>query len=226
MVLSMRLQRGVPVAGVEPELARSIARACHDRWSPLGQISYEVRVAPQELAPLVGQLEQAGFLESRSGPHTAGGERAWNTTLAGGALTMASFLRPITRAKADALLAGVLERAAAYNSDDTKPYRITEIAVFGSYIRPDVTDFGDLDLAVTFGPRRPDSDSTDALLAHAHASGRRFNTFLDRLFFSREELLRTLRARSGYINVHIEDIARFTDSSRVVFTADAASPGR
>lgn len=30
---------------------------------------------------------------------------------------MASFLKPITRAKAEALLAGVLQRAAAYNSD-------------------------------------------------------------------------------------------------------------
>jgi hypothetical protein len=216
----MRLQRGVLVAGVEPELARSIARSCHDRWSELDQIAYEVRVAPSDLAPLATQLEQAGFLEGR--PASRSGQREWNTTLAGGALTMASFLKPISRAKAEVLLAGVLERASAYNADETKPHLITEIAVFGSYLRPEVTELGDLDLAVTYGPRSPDSDSSDALLAHAHASGRRFGTFLDRLLFSREELLRILRARSGYINVHTEDIARFTDSSRVVFTAGTA----
>ena len=41
---------------------------------------------------------------------------------------MASCLKPITRAKADTLLAGVLERAAAHNADHSKPYFLTEIA--------------------------------------------------------------------------------------------------
>jgi len=37
---------------------------------------------------------------------------------------MASFAKPITRARADALLAGVLERAAAYDATTTSLSRI------------------------------------------------------------------------------------------------------
>lgn len=215
----MRLQRGVSVGGVEPELARAIARCCHDRWSTPAQIAYGVRVDESAVAPMLEGLAMAGFLDSRAGTRPSDGGREWNTTLSGGALTMASFLKPISRTRADTLLAGVLQRVAAYNEDDTKPYVITEIAVFGSYVRPEVEKLGDLDLAVSSAPRQPGSDSTEVKLAFAGASGRRFRTFIDRLFWAREDLLRTLRARSGYIKVHTEDISRFTDESRIVYSS-------
>ena len=39
----MRLQRGRPVAGVDPELARNIARACHNHWSSTAAIAEQAR---------------------------------------------------------------------------------------------------------------------------------------------------------------------------------------
>lgn len=216
----MRLKRGVDVGGVEPELARSIARACHDRWSHIERIAHDVHLSPGDLAPLLAGLLEAGFLESR--PAARGSAVEWNTTLAGGSLTMASFLKPISRVKAETILAAVLDRAAGYNDDDAKPYVITEITVFGSYLRSDAAELGDLDLAVTYTPRQPDSADSAALLQFAHASGRRFDTFVAELFWAREDLLRTLRARSGYLNIHTEDVTRFTDQTKVVYRHDAA----
>jgi len=84
---------------------------------------------------MLGRLKEAGFLQSRAAPHAQNPGLEWNTTMTGGALTMASFLKPINRSRADALLAGVLDRAAAYNDEAGKPYLISEIAVFGSYLR-------------------------------------------------------------------------------------------
>ena len=129
----MRLQRGTPVAGVALETARNIARACHDHWRTTTAIPDRVRVPAAQLTELLERLTDAGYLQRRDGRHSARAE--WNTTITGGALTMASFLKPISRDRAEKLLAGILERADEYNADDAKLYVITELAVFGSYLR-------------------------------------------------------------------------------------------
>ena len=212
----MRLQRGVPVAGVDPQVAREIVRACHDSWRSTERVADRVRLPVEVAVSMLRQLADAGFLELRDAQWSSGDEE-WNTTLAGGALTMASFLKPIPRARAERLLASVIDRAEAYNADDGKPYVITEIVVFGSYVHTDVTELGDLDLAVKFTTRRPEFDDPDAMLAYAHQSGRSFSTFVEELAWPQQELLRLLRNRSGYINLHTEDITRFTDTWTVVY---------
>jgi hypothetical protein len=63
---------------------------CRADWA------HEVRVSPAELRPMLDQLVEAGFLQSRAASHARDHELEWNTTLAGGALTMASFLKPIS----------------------------------------------------------------------------------------------------------------------------------
>lgn len=219
----VQLQRGTPVSGVEPELARSLARACHDWWSSADRVGYRVKMPPEEVAPLLDQLVEGGYLERREERQVggAGTVTEWYTTLAGGALTMASFLKPIPRAKADKLLAGVIERAVAYNADDDKPYVITEVAAFGSYARPDVTELGDLDLTVKYTHRSAEFEDPKRLLAFARASGRTFRKFTDELFWPLEDMLRTLRARSGYINVHTEDVTTFDANVQVVYSHEA-----
>ncbi len=165
---------------------------------------------------MLDQLAAAGYLQRRDGGDD--GRVEWNTTITGGALTMASFLKPISRARAEKLLAGVLERAGDYNADDAKLYVITEIAVFGSYLRPEATELGDLDLAVKFTGRRPDANEPDTVFAYADASRRTFATLFATIAWPQTEMLQLLRNRSGYINVHTEDITRFTDDWRVVYS--------
>ncbi len=68
------MQRGIPVAGVAPETARNIARACHDHWRTITAIADRVRVPAAELTELLEQLTDAGYLQRREDRHSAGTE--------------------------------------------------------------------------------------------------------------------------------------------------------
>jgi len=79
----MRLQRGTPVAGVAPETARNIARACHDHRRTTTAIADRIRLPAGELTELLEQLNDAGYLQRQDDRHSARTE--WNTTITGGA---------------------------------------------------------------------------------------------------------------------------------------------
>jgi predicted nucleotidyltransferase len=165
-------------------------------------------------------MARAGYIERREG--IQGDE--WITTISGNALAMASFAKPIARSKVDALLEGVLQRAREYNADQSKPFVVTEISIFGSYLDRDADKLGDLDLGLNFTERSEESASTDALLSFAKASGKRFSTLVDQFGWAQKDLLQTLRNRSGYINIHTEDLSQFTDKWEVVFSEDGPLP--
>ncbi|MFN8074148.1 MAG: hypothetical protein U0Q15_01865 [Kineosporiaceae bacterium] len=226
----MRLQRGTLVAGMAPELARSVARAVAGDYRETEVVAWRARMTEREVVPLLEALAADGFLlrvdSAKGDPENdelpeGGPWPLWRTTVTGGALTMASFLKPITRAKVDSLLTGVLDRAIAYNEDTGRPLVITEIRVFGSYLT-DAPLLGDLDLAMSFADRSPDADRAKVFLAYADASGRSFSTFVERLCWPEKELLQILRNRSGYINVHTEDISRFTDRWETIYPRPAS----
>jgi predicted nucleotidyltransferase len=183
---------------------------------PTEQVARLANLDSSEVTRLLEQLAVAGFVE-RSNPVEAAGRGGvrWCATLRGGALANASFLKPIARAKAQVLLNGVLERAAAYNADPGKPLWIERISVFGSFLNPDATDFGDIDLNVILVDREP--DDPHARNRYSRATRRRFRNIVEELAWPGIEARRILKNRSGYISIHQEDIARFTDRSDVVF---------
>lgn len=154
------------------------------------------------------------------------GEAWWVTTTRGNALAQASFGKPITRATAARHLAAVIERAQAFNADSTHLGEIVELVVFGSYLDPAATHLGDLDLGVTFRSRIASTATADehtaTLLAYARASGRQFNTFLDRLFWPEHEAILHLRNRSAVINITTEDVGSLTDRWETVYRASSA----
>jgi hypothetical protein len=80
-------------------------------------------------------------------------EGQFKITMKGAALSMTAFVPRMKRAKADALLKGVLDRVAAINADPAMLHWVTEVRVFGSYLK-DTDDLGDLDLAFSYR-RRP-----------------------------------------------------------------------
>jgi hypothetical protein len=219
--LDVQLQRGVPIAGVEPEVARAVARACHQDWASADIVAYRAKLDPHELLPFVDALTGDGYLEQRvSWPGPAGKtEPEWRTTISGNALAMASFLNPISRAKARSLLNGVLERAAQYNVDPGKPYIVTELRVFGSYVTDSET-LGDLDLSMEFTDRDTTRIRTDVFKEYAAASGRRFGTLMAELTWPTKDLLQILRKGSPYINIVTEDISQYTSRWTVVYPRD------
>jgi predicted nucleotidyltransferase len=155
---------------LDPKVARTLARLCQRDWTTASWLANRTEFPQDAVIEAMSTLEEAGYFDGREGPD--GPE--WITTISGNALAMGSFAKPIARSKVDALLAGVLELARAYNTDVSKPYLVTEISVFGSYLDPDIDELGDLDLGLKFADRSKESASTDALLRFAKASGRHF----------------------------------------------------
>jgi len=149
----------------------------------------------------------------------------WVSTTKGSALAQASFSRPITRATAERLLAGVIDLAKRFNADESHLIDITELVVFGSYLDPGVQRLGDLDLGVAFRSRIPGTtapaDQREILLGYAKASGRLVNNLLDALSWPDNEALMTLRNRSAVINLTIENVRTLTDRWEVVYSYDA-----
>ncbi len=82
-------------------------------------------------------------------------ERGWweitgkdtvENTLTGNAVARAKKLKPMPRVEAEELLKRVLEAVDEINTSSLHSYRVTRLAVFGSYLS-DSSDLGDLDIA-------------------------------------------------------------------------------
>lgn len=230
----MRLQRGQEVAGVEPGLAREVARAASgDEARCLDQIASRMGVkAPVdgELRPALDMLTGAGYFELTQVPWPGDGwdspmapTDAWRATVAGSALGMATFLKPMSRMQAEKLLRGVVERAEAYNADPTKLLCIEELVLFGSYLDPDVTELGDVDIAMRTSRRVADDDWVTAVIAYSNASGRSFPTFVDSLFWPEVELRQILKNRSPRVGlVNDPDVSAFTDRWKTCYRREPA----
>lgn len=95
MLRHVRLQSSVEVAGVEPDVARRLARACHGGASyPTSVVATWSKVSPDEAGALLARLADAGFLERRVRQWDGESHVEWATTVRGGALANASFLKP------------------------------------------------------------------------------------------------------------------------------------
>lgn len=186
---------------------------------PETAISVWIDPDPRGGAEIARELAAEGYLQLNA--DDVDGERWWETTTAGNALAQASFGRPITRATAARHLTAVLDRADAFNAEASRLVAIREILVFGSYLDPYADTLGDLDLAVSFVSRLPAEatrdEHTEQLLAYARASGRRFASFVDRLFWPQQEALLILRNRSAAINITCEDVRTLTGRWQIVY---------
>jgi predicted nucleotidyltransferase len=217
----VRLNRTDRIAGLPAEAARELMRQFRTP-RPESGISVWIESGGRADAEIAQALAAAGWLKVNV--EDLDGETWWETTTKGNALAQASFGRPITRATAQRHLVAVVDRARAFNSDDTHLIEIAELLVFGSYLDPNAKTLGDLDVAVVFRSRIPEraapDEHTEMLLAYASASGRRFDTFIDRLFWPRQEAMLILRNRSAVINITPEDVRSLTDRWEIVHRAD------
>jgi hypothetical protein len=221
----VRLSREDRIAGLPAQASRELMRRFRSA-QPEGIISVCIEPDGRSDAEIAQALATEGWLKINV--DDIDGEAWWETTTRGNALAQASFGRPITRATAARHLAAVIERAEAFNADSTHLVEIAELVVFGSYLDPATTHLGDLDLGVTFRSRITSTvtrdEHTAILLAYARASGRQFNTFLDRLFWPEHEAVLQLRNRSAVINITSEDVPSLTDRWQIVHPAGSAPP--
>jgi hypothetical protein len=135
----------------------------------------------------------------------------WATTVAGNALAKARIGKPIPRAKAQALLDGLIARAEALNADDTSAFVVEEIKVFGSFAEGVRDEVGDVDVSLIFA-RRVDNDRymemTEAAAVEAERKGKKFRSFLERLAFLELQFQRILKAGSGRLDIQFDPAGR------------------
>lgn len=120
--------------------------------------------------------------------------------------------RKMHRSTADRLLREVTDRIAEANGNEDYAYRITEAYVFGSYVNSDKDMLSDLDIAIRLEQKWP---TQSAEYYSKQCECPYSDTFLW-LIWPREEVLRYIRNRSGYISIHIlgnpeEDEIIFSD---------------
>ncbi|HEU5483297.1 MAG TPA: hypothetical protein VFU98_00210 [Microlunatus sp.] len=204
----MRLSKNQVIEGLAAEQARALMRLFRPNpgWTEDAADLLELDAAAAE--QILYRFTQAGYLEP---PRREQLGTSWITTIQGSALANASFAKPITRATAERHLQGFLDRVRSYNADHSKPYTVTHVTVFGSYLDPDQDRLGDLDLAIQVVHRVTGEDYAHRRDAVIKASGRRFGTYIAQLTWPLRELVQFLRDRKPAINITDEDVTTLTE---------------
>jgi predicted nucleotidyltransferase len=123
----------------------------------------ELRYSPAEAQSFVEDLVAEGFIGVGRQQHAEialGADEdyaavsLYGLTLAGYQLARARIGNPITRAKAQQLLDGVIQRVQAVNANDDWLYWVDELVLFGSFSRDGSEPVGDVDLAIDLRPRQ------------------------------------------------------------------------
>lgn len=193
-------------------LAREVVRRLGSRDSVAASIEdlllkYGFEGSTDEV---VKRLQEEGFVELAA--TTVSGEW-WTTTIAGNALAMASFGKPITRKTADRLVAGLLDRTRETNADPAQLLAVERIRLFGSYQQPDIDPLGDIDIELSLVRRVPGR----VLIEYGKASSKRFPNFTAQIHWAETEFVQKLRNKSAALNFTREDVGLFTDAVKTVY---------
>ena len=130
-------------------------------------------------------------------------DEQFRVSQAGLSLSNASAAKPLKRSTAEQRITELVDRAKAINADDRYAYYVERVVLFGSMLDPATEKPSDIDIAVALS-ERPGVDPRN-VIKRAYAEGRSFSTFLDKLAWPEEEVLRTLKNRSRAISLHSFD---------------------
>lgn len=152
-----------------------------------------------EANSLLRELTKQGYIE-KSSPD------CYKTTLKGEALRIARCVPPIKRDKADKIVKDFMQRVEEINNNDYYLYRVSKILLFGSYIKEDAVDFGDIDIAFELDRKIKDTDAFEKLnrefIEKAKEEGKLFSSFIERIFYSETVVISKLKNRNRYISLH------------------------
>ena len=213
----MRITPDMTIAGYPAIRVRQLVRRVFrfDRWRHK-DVASEMGISVRKAGRLVTALVDEGYLEPVTPDYP--GHARWAVTRKGAGLAMASAAKPIHRATAERLVAGVLERCSVLADWKAHPYafRVVEVLVFGSYLT-DARRLGDVDLAVEYERRHGTGDRNWAVMKAridaAHQAGRTFGNISEMYEWPRTEVRRFLIGRSGYLSLHdLDEERKFVES--------------
>src|ERR1022692_1681954 len=140
----MRITADQTIADYPAVRDRQLMRETAHASVTLRHVRQVPRCSDSSAARVLNRLEEDGLIESVSG--------RLEPSTKGIALAMATAARPLRRTTATRLVADLIERARAVNSDDSWAYRVWMVAVFGSYVRG-ADRPSDVDIACALRPR-------------------------------------------------------------------------
>lgn len=165
-------------------------------------LAHLLKIADEEAEVVLSALVAEGYVEK---DRLLGGEQLFRLTFKGGALALATALKPISRQRADELVDGLIKRAAAINNDPDEIYKVGRLLAFGSYVSQ-ATELGDVDIAFELlrkdDERLPMPEAEIAYTKRAETEGRRFSSLIEMVAWPQESVLRTLKNRHPHISLH------------------------
>lgn len=217
----MRISREINIAG-QPALALRDAfkRLSLSIWTS-DCLGSRLGLADHEAAKACDELVDDGYLEVQEW----NGQRLYSLTTKGNSLALASAAKPISRRRAEGLVAEVLERALVINAEGRYAYGVDRIVAFGSYLSAS-PDLGDVDLAVELYPKHSHPPAQQAeeqdYCRRVQLEGRRFRSPFDRMLAPRMDVFAALKNKSRYVSIHeASELAQLSPSdTRLIFSAN------
>lgn len=196
----MRLQKTDVICGIGATELRSFMK--RRRGMLAEDLASAFSLSPMAAKEKLNELATAGYIEfDRTLPD---GRELFSRTTTGNALAKAKLAKPISRATAEVLLKGVLERVAEINSSPAFIHFVDRVSVFGSYLS-EASELGDIDLIVEDSFKSELGDQWEVTEEHARRSGRQFRYWLDAGMYPRLQIEMKLRNRSPYIDIQTAD---------------------
>ena len=155
----------------------------------------------------------------------------YETTVKGRGLARSSAAKPVSRATADAALAGFLERCELVRGDPTYLFTVAKAVLFGSMLT-DKPKVSDVDIAIQLVAKEKDAKLHAELMREqireAARNGRRFSNMVDEIFWPQTRVRMFLKGRSRVIQFsEINDGVLELVETRVIFADEgAAQPHR
>ncbi len=187
------------IAGLPAVQVRNmLRRADHKFTRTLVEDHFEVSASRAN--KIIQALSTDGYIESAAG--------CYELTIKGEKLTQASAMGRIPRERAERIVAGLAKRVDEVIGNPDYVYGISAAVVFGSYVRRE-SFLGDVDIAERLERRAKDQNEHErcekARIAVAHENGRRFQNFVDQLFWPEHEVFLYLKARTRGLSLHSFD---------------------
>ena len=204
------ISRDQLIAGRPAVEVRAVMRLLRHTAFTIRALAVEVGISDQQADALIAGLARDGLVElcdevtyvrMASGESHSPLPPLWTVSLTGSALARARIGRPMLQAKAEALLAEVLERAKAASESDVWLDRITKIVLYGSLEQTDKSHVGDIDLAIWL-ERRYDRDEYDAKQQSMIDDDDALpSNIVEELSYARRKLLRFGRGQSPRVDL-------------------------
>lgn len=149
---------------------------------------------------LFGKFVSKGYLKKNGEV----GEETWCATDKAASLFDKPTKGTVKRTIAEKKLEVLLERVRLLNGDPYYLYRVSRVAVFGSYLS-DKNLLGDIDVGVELVPRELDRDRghlfREARVNRARFEGQQFSNITEQVMYPLTECYRFLKARSVKLNL-------------------------